>query len=444
MNQKKAKYISFLETGIGEIVELIGDKTSKMFIVHNIQTEKSRIVNQYVLNGQVYLPPKDELVEKGTILLPAYPENFGEVTDLLTFIEDYINRYVDISPRYSRLAAYYALLSWVYDSFEVLPYLRVLGDYGTGKTRFQKVVGSICYKPMFAGGATTPSPIFRIIDIYRGTLIIDEADFRLSDADAEIIKIFNCGYTKGISVLRTEGDNKERVPVSYDVFGPKIIATRKRFEDHALESRCLTEIMTGNPKDTIPIHLPKEFEKESLKIRNMLLSFRLKHYAQIEVDISLVIPKIEPRINQIILPILSIITDEKSRQEIRDFITDYAAQLKSGRIDELPAQILQVMKIMVNEGVPLHCKDIAKRINETRDQNQGEYLVSPTKVGKINASTFNFKTRYIRGLSEILWDEEKARKFFDRYGLNFDEKTDGQVEDVEDVDVSQDINKATS
>ena len=30
----------------------------------------------------------------------------------------------------------------------VAPYLRALGDYGTGKTRFIQTVGVLCYRPM--------------------------------------------------------------------------------------------------------------------------------------------------------------------------------------------------------------------------------------------------------------------------------------------------------
>ena len=50
-------------------------------------------------------------------------------------------------------AAHYVLLSWVYDVFNELPYLRFRGDFGTGKTRALIALGSICYKPFFASGS---------------------------------------------------------------------------------------------------------------------------------------------------------------------------------------------------------------------------------------------------------------------------------------------------
>ena len=63
------------------------------------------------------------------------------------------------------------------------------GDYGTGKTRALLAIGSLCYKPFFASGASTVSPIFHVLDAFGGTLVLDEADLRFSDATADLTKI---------------------------------------------------------------------------------------------------------------------------------------------------------------------------------------------------------------------------------------------------------------
>jgi len=56
-------------------------------------------------------------------------------------------------------------------------------------------VGSVCFRPVSASGAATPSPIFRILDRFRGTLILDGADFKDSSAWVEMGKVLNNGYT---------------------------------------------------------------------------------------------------------------------------------------------------------------------------------------------------------------------------------------------------------
>ena len=147
-----------------------------------------------------------------SVLFASRPEHHGDKAELLAEIESYLNCYVDLSPTLARIAAHYVLFSWVHDAFNELPYLRLQGDYGTGKTRGLLAVGLICYKPFFASGASTVSPIFHILDAFGGTLVLDEADFRFSDATSELVKILN-STVRGIPVLRTmQNKDKELNP----------------------------------------------------------------------------------------------------------------------------------------------------------------------------------------------------------------------------------------
>jgi hypothetical protein len=110
--------------------------------------------------------------------------------------------------------------------------LRLRGDFGSGKTRALLTIGSLCYKAFFASGASTVSPIFHTLNAFRGTLIFDEADFRFSDERAEIVKILNNGNVRGLPILRTMMNRqREFNPQAFQVFGPKIVATRSSYED---------------------------------------------------------------------------------------------------------------------------------------------------------------------------------------------------------------------
>jgi hypothetical protein len=96
--------------------------------------------------------PQNNLIRSGALLLPSAPEEYGSEQELVRDIQEYIRRYVDLTPAFERLASYYVLMSWVYDDFNEVPYLRVRGDYGTGKTRFLLVVGALCYRTAVARG----------------------------------------------------------------------------------------------------------------------------------------------------------------------------------------------------------------------------------------------------------------------------------------------------
>jgi hypothetical protein len=186
------------------------------------------------------------------------------------------------------------------------------GEYGSGKTRALLTIGSLCYKGFFASGASTVSPLFHTLDAFRGTLLLDEADFRFSDERAEIVKILNNGNVRGFPVLRTMMNRqREFNPQAFQVFGPKIIASRGSYDDKALESRLITEEMGARQLRTdIPINLPDSFSEEALELRNKLLLYRFHRRYEVKLDESLIDQRLEPRQNQILLPLLSVVSDE--------------------------------------------------------------------------------------------------------------------------------------
>jgi hypothetical protein len=142
--------------------------------------------------------------ESSTVGLPENAINFyrqykngnDAEADLLIEVEGFIFKYVDLESSFRTFAACYVLLSWLYDRFYSIPYLRLLGDFGTGKSRALDVIGGICYRPINVSGATSAAGIFRVIDRWKGTLILDESDFRYSDETVDIIRILNQGFEK--------------------------------------------------------------------------------------------------------------------------------------------------------------------------------------------------------------------------------------------------------
>ena len=130
----------------------------------------------------------NNLIKNEVVLLPSEPQIYGREENLVAEIREFINRYVDLQESFEEVATHYVLLTWLYDAFNELPYLRLRGDYGSGKTRALLTIGSLCYKGFFASGASTVSPIFHTLDAFRGTLIFDEADSGFSDERAEIVR----------------------------------------------------------------------------------------------------------------------------------------------------------------------------------------------------------------------------------------------------------------
>jgi hypothetical protein len=406
----------------GTLVEMLYEPASRRSRLVCYRDDTWRFEDRVYTDSSRLLVPysaENNLLKHEVILFPSEVQEYGSEEHLVGEIQSFIHRYVDVSPLFEKIASYYVLFTWVYDSFNELPYLRVRADYGSGKTRFLLTIGSLCYKPIFAG-ASTVSPLFRIIDAFRGTLIIDEGDFRLSDEKAEIIKILNNGNSKGFPVLRSEVTPKHEFnPTAYSVFGPKLVATRGFFQDRALESRCLTEVMGQQRlRDDIPINLPAAHKQEALNIRNKLLLFRFRNFHKRAPTEQLVDRTLEPRVNQIFAPLLSIIEDATASAQLRELARDFHRDLIADRGMDIEAQILEVIRDLNASGqARLSIKEIADSFTDRYGADY-ERKISAKWVGSIIRRKLSLKTQKSGGVFVIpLSEEPKLTRLYERYGI---------------------------
>jgi hypothetical protein len=375
----------------------------------------------------------NNLLTNEVVLLPSEPAEYGTEQELIESIRAFIHRYVDISPLFEQIASYYVPFTWVHDAFNELPYLRLRGDTGSGKTRFLLTAGSLCYKPIFASGASTVSPLFRILDAVRGTLIIDEGDFRFSDEKAEIVKILNNGNARGFPVLRSESKNgREFSPRAYTVFGPKLVSTRGYFQDRALESRCLTEETGGRKlREDIPINLTAAYKQEALTLRNKLLMFRFRNFGKCRLDPGLVDRSIEPRLAQIFVPLLSVIEDAGARNALRQVARDYHRDMVADRGMDVEAQMLEIIQEIQQDPYSpgLAVKEIAERFI-ARHSEDFERKITPHWVGYVIRRKLGLKTERRHGSYFIATSEgPKVGRLLEKYGVAPDSGDSGDSGD---------------
>jgi hypothetical protein len=375
-----------------------------------------------VETGETLVPyaPTNNLITNECVLLPSKPVDFGFKHELIADIRAFLHRYFDLSPVFEQIAAHYVLLTWVHDRFGELPYLRLRGDFGTGKTRGLLTIGSLCYRPFFASGASTVSPIFHVLDAFGGTLILDEADLPFSDARAEIVKILNNGTVAGMPVLRcVPNRHKEYNPRAFKVFGPKIIAMRQSFDDTALESRFLTEETGARRLRTdIPIQLPPELKTDALELRNRLLHFRLAHLFDIKTDISALMPEVEPRLNQTALSLLSLIDEPDVRRAVQEaLIREYDARL-ADRSETPEARVLAAAMETFGRvsGANIALSAVATTFNERHSQDYGR--VSNKWIGYMVRKRLHLETQRTGGVYVIpLTERTKISALSSRYGI---------------------------
>ncbi len=381
---------------------------NKVEYVDNIQLNDGRVVN----------PIFDDAILEGAVLLPSKAEDYESVEILYFDIVSHIHTYLDISKEYEEIIApVYILLSWNYDRFSTIPYARALGDTGVGKSRFLDVIGSLCYKPCIVSGSITPAPIYRMIKKWRGSIIIDEADFADTTTRGEVVKILNCGFEKNKPVIRCDLNNPEKVLI-LPTFGIKIIGSRFPFDDKALESRCLTEKMVETTRQDIPNILPKEYHQQEKKLRNQLLMYRFKTRNSINPELiqTFDFGNIEPRLKQAASSFAVLLTNfPLLKLKLKDFLTKYNEELIEERAATFEGRVVEILFNLKEESASqISSSDICDKfevdynIKNVTPQKVGKYLKSlkiQTKQERIGA-----KVRRV-----IVWDNNHMSVLKKRY-----------------------------
>jgi len=421
-NKEKEEKKNYTSSIIDEenkiIVEQVYDeKQGSFFCIYNHKTEEIKYLKTYNHNGKIYHPHVGDELEKGAILLPTRAENYNE-EDLNKRIEDHINHWLDVPKETVKFGVWNTKRSWVYEAFHSLNYLRAQGDTGLGKSRYLNTFGSIHYKPIFTSGSTTPAPLFRIIDKWRGTLVMDEADLKESDETNETIKIINQGFEKNSFILRCDQVDASKINF-FDPFCPKILATRRSFGDKATESRCITHVMAVTERKDIPVNLNKEFYKESQEIRNQLLMWRFKNYFEIDLNKKFDLGDLEPRVKQIVSSYVALFgKDEKQMEEFKDFIEDYQDSLIEERQSSFEGSIVGAIHSLLKYG--------ERNITAQKIVNKGEITGRNGKPMQPRGLTSYLKSLgfkqsssvKINGKTEriVPIDEKHIKKLFTRYG----------------------------
>jgi putative DNA primase/helicase len=132
-----------------------------------------------------------------------------------------IRRHIVMPDWAADTVALWAAHSYLVDCFGISPRLALTSpEKGCGQTTLLDVLSSIVIRPLSTANATA-SVIFRVVEVRRPTLLIDEADTFLSEKE-ELRGILNSGHRQGGSVIRTVGEDFE--PRSFSTFAACAIA----------------------------------------------------------------------------------------------------------------------------------------------------------------------------------------------------------------------------
>ena len=125
--------------------------------------------------------------------------------------------------------------SYCFDAFNIFPKLLITSPIKRcGKSTVLKILFCITHRALLASNASAAS-IFRGVDLWKPTLLIDEGDSFIKN-DEELRGIINSGHSKETAyVLRVEGDSNNRTPKRFSTWSPMAIAMIKNPADTILD-----------------------------------------------------------------------------------------------------------------------------------------------------------------------------------------------------------------
>jgi len=175
----------------------------------------------------------------GTELVLAEIEPWPEAVDgarLLDELKQSVRRHVVLSDAAAEAVALWVLHAHAHDTSAISPILAITSPTpGCGKTTLLTWLGALVPR-MLSASNVTAAALFRAVEKWRPTLLIDEADTFLSRSE-DLRGVLDSGHNRATGyVLRTAGEDHE--PRNFKTWAPKAIALIGRLPP-TLESRSV-------------------------------------------------------------------------------------------------------------------------------------------------------------------------------------------------------------
>ncbi len=135
-----------------------------------------------------------------------------------------VRRFV-VLPRHADIAvALWVVAAWAHAAWDVFPILAATSPTKRcGKTTLLDVLRVLLPRPLLASNVS-PAAIFRAIEAWHPSLLVDEADTFLTGND-ELRGVLNSSHARTAAfVLRVEGEGAERTVAAFSTWCPKVIA----------------------------------------------------------------------------------------------------------------------------------------------------------------------------------------------------------------------------
>jgi hypothetical protein len=203
--------------------------------------------------------------------------------ELLDDVASALARYVIADKETIRAAALWSAFTWLVDVVQVAPIANITApEKRCGKSILLTALSKLSNRPLQVSNIA-PAALFRAIELWSPTLLIDEVDaFLASHEDAR--GILNSGFTRDSArVIRCVGD--DHIPTPFNVWGAKALCGIGKIADTLADRSVPLRLRRRTPGESV----------ESLRHSDPLLWSRLRsRLARFALDTAAIIETARP------------------------------------------------------------------------------------------------------------------------------------------------------
>jgi putative DNA primase/helicase len=168
---------------------------------------------------------------------------------LLSDLVTVINRFIICPDETAHAAALWIAMTWFMDVVQVAPLAVITApEKRCGKSQLLFLLGRLVHRPLAASNITSAA-LFRAVDAWKPTLLVDEADAFMKDNE-ELRGLLNCGHTRDSAyIVRVVGD--DHTPKRFNVWGAKALAGIGYLADTIMDRSIVLELRRKLPHEEV-------------------------------------------------------------------------------------------------------------------------------------------------------------------------------------------------
>jgi putative DNA primase/helicase len=228
----------------------------------------SRLLDEAVALEEAH-KKKQKVLKHGRRVEFADPEPWPRPVDgvvVADAVSKAVTHYVATSAAVADTVALWVVHTHMVGAFDISPRLAVVSvTKGCGKTLLFRVLAALVHRPKTTG-SVSPASLFRAVERYQPTFLIDEAG-KFLQPNSEFHGLITQGYGKGFTVMRTLGDSHELV--EFSVYSAVALAKIGRFPSD-IEDRSITVVLQRKLRSEVTHSFSYGRHPEVDKLKRML------------------------------------------------------------------------------------------------------------------------------------------------------------------------------